>query len=73
MDWVMFCYLAFIAIVMLWAIPSARKNGYVDGYGFARDPSCPGYWKAGKYIKKSMDHIHRDIPEPWKNEDESHG
>lgn len=35
---------------------AAYFNGVNDGYGYAVDPSCPGYWKAGRYLRKYLKH-----------------
>ena len=35
---------------------AAYKNGCVDGYGFSREPNCPGYRNAGQYLKTTMKH-----------------
>jgi hypothetical protein len=42
---------------MALAIPccaAAYRNGCCDGYGYSRDPRCPGYAKAGKHLCRTM-------------------
>ena len=34
----------------------AYFNGAVDGYGYAKEPNCPGYKGAGEILRKSMAH-----------------
>lgn len=33
---------------------AAYRNGVTDGFGFAQEPSNPGYRKAGDYLRKHM-------------------
>lgn len=35
---------------------AAYRNGVTDGYGYSREPSCPGYRDAGEYLTKHMAH-----------------
>jgi hypothetical protein len=44
-----------VAIVIA-AVNAAYRNGVTDGYGFSVEPNCPGYRKAGAYLKKYMAH-----------------
>lgn len=34
----------------------AWRNGVTDGYGYAKEPDCPGYKAAGDYLKATMSH-----------------
>lgn len=43
-------------VVAIFATKAAYENGIVDGYGFAKEPSCPGYKSAGEYLRKHMAH-----------------
>jgi hypothetical protein len=48
-----------LIVVTLFAVVScisAYHNGVTDGYGYSREPGCPGYNKAGKYLRKYMAH-----------------
>lgn len=38
------------------AIRAAYRNGVTDGYGYSRDPNCPGYAAAGEWLKAHMKH-----------------
>ena len=38
------------------AVRCAYLNGAVDGYGYSRDPGCPGYARAGAHLRKYMTH-----------------
>jgi hypothetical protein len=43
--------------VLLCAVLSvAYRNGVTDGYGYSREPNCPGYASAGKYLREHMVH-----------------
>ena len=35
---------------------AAYRNGVNDGYGFAREPECPGYAHAGKILGERCGH-----------------
>jgi len=35
---------------------ASYHNGVTDGYGYSVDPACPGYWRAGRYLRKYMRH-----------------
>ena len=41
-------------LVGCWGAYHAYRNGVTDGFGFAWEPSCPGYRKAGLYLRKHM-------------------
>jgi hypothetical protein len=38
------------------ALHAAYRNGVTDGYGYSREPNCPGYAKAGEYLRNHMAH-----------------
>lgn len=40
---------------------AAYRNGVTDGYGFSREPTCPGYRVAGEYLTKHMLHRWPDM------------
>ena len=42
--------------VSLVSLGAAYRNGVTDGYGYAREPSCAGYSRAGEYLRKYMAH-----------------
>jgi hypothetical protein len=46
--------LVFILAVLEHA--AAYRCGVHDGYGYSRDPGCPGYQKAGEYLRRTMAH-----------------
>lgn len=46
------------------AIRSAYSNGANDGYGYARDPSNPGYQRAGRCLYEFMSHRYDNVPKP---------
>lgn len=35
---------------------AAYRNGVTDGYGYAKEPTCPGYRHAGEYLTAHMVH-----------------
>lgn len=45
-----------ILIIGLVAIRAAYNNGVCDGYGYAKEPTCPGYARAGEYLRDVMAH-----------------
>jgi hypothetical protein len=49
LSWVTF------AVAMI-STHCAYRNGVTDGYGYAKEPGCPGYRAAGEYLKKRMAH-----------------
>lgn len=54
-----FLYAAIILVVcvlMVAGMEAAYNNGVTDGYGYSKEPTCPGYAKAGRYLKKYMAH-----------------
>lgn len=47
----------FTALLFVWTVSGAAyRNGVTDGFGYAMEPNCPGYRKAGEYLKKHMAH-----------------
>ena len=48
----------FAAAIIVSAIVqrAAYTNGVTDGYGYSRDPNCPGYHDAGRYLREHMGH-----------------
>lgn len=54
-DWFWFG----VAVALLFSVYTNRAayyNGANDGYGYAMDPGCPGYFKAGRYLRKYLRH-----------------
>lgn len=45
--------LLFLACLGSWA---SYRNGVNDGYGYSKEPTNPGYQKAGNYLKKYCKH-----------------
>lgn len=43
-------------IIGLSGVRAAYRNGVTDGYGYSREPNCPGYKLAGEYLKEYMAH-----------------
>jgi len=39
-------------LVGLAGAEAAYRNGVNDGYMFSKDPTCPGYRKAGRILKQ---------------------
>ena len=50
--------LGFIALMVFFAVGmhAAYRNGVTDGYGYAKEPSCPGYQAAGEILRATMAH-----------------
>lgn len=38
------------------SVGAAYRNGVTDGYGYAKEPNCPGYAHAGEYLRRHMKH-----------------
>lgn len=45
-----------LAFGLIALVEAAYRSGVTDGYGYAREPNCPGYAKAGEYLKNTMSH-----------------
>lgn len=41
-------------VVGVFGMAAAYRNGVTDGYGYSQEPTCPGYAKAGRYLKSHM-------------------
>ena len=46
--------LGLFCVIAILACSAAYRNGVTDGYGYAREPSNPGYRRAGRYLRKRM-------------------
>jgi len=51
--WLGFCIAMLIGCICARA---SYYNGANDGYGYAVDPACPGYWQAGRYLRRYLRH-----------------
>lgn len=40
---------------------AAYRNGVTDGYGYSKEPNCPGYARAGEFLRKYMKHRWREL------------
>jgi len=45
-----------VFVLSLLAVRAAYRNGVTDGYGFAKEPGCPGYRAAGEFLQATMSH-----------------
>jgi hypothetical protein len=54
--WGVFVGAAAMAVFLLAVAHAAYRNGVTDGYGYSREPYCPGYEVAGEYLRKHMAH-----------------
>lgn len=50
--------------VVLYLQNCAYRNGVNDGYGYAKEPTNPGYQAAGNYLKEVMAHRWPELREP---------
>jgi len=62
MDWFLLGFFAASLLAFL-ATHAAYRNGCVDGYGYAREPDCPGYARAGSYLRRTMAHRWSELKE----------
>lgn len=54
---ILFAVLAFgCSALIIGGCMAAYRNGVNDGYGFAREPECPGYRKAGQILRDRSAH-----------------
>jgi hypothetical protein len=59
-----------VGALCIWGVGflMGRSIGYtlgsLDGYGYARDPGCPGYKLAGRHIHKLAGAMWGDVPDP---------
>lgn len=42
------------SIASIFVQMAAWRNGVTDGYGYSKEPNCPGYAKAGDYLRRNM-------------------
>ena len=57
--------LVFAAVVSALGCAAAYRNGVTDGYGYAKEPNCPGYAMAGEYLRRVMAHRWPELrPQP---------
>ena len=59
-----FTGLSVLAALVFMAIRCSYYNGVVDGYGYAKEPSCPGYEDAGEYLREVMAHRWPELSSP---------
>lgn len=52
--WIVIGVGVLIVALLVAAMDAAYYNGVSDGFGYALDPSCPGYQRAGRYLHKHM-------------------
>lgn len=55
-TWVLFGLMVVFSIIHAKCIRAAYTNGVTDGYGYSKEPSCPGYAAAGEYLRRHMSH-----------------
>ena len=55
-------------IIFIWfmiaVVSAAYRNGINDGYGYSREPTNPGYRKAGRYLKRYCAHRWPELHPP---------
>jgi hypothetical protein len=54
--WVMFGCLVVVFGTAVFSIRAAYRNGVTDGFGYAVEPTCPGYAAAGEFLRTFMAH-----------------
>jgi hypothetical protein len=55
-EWFLVTVLVGMFILTILSNGAAYRNGVTDGYGYSKEPSCPGYRAAGEYLVKYMSH-----------------
>lgn len=57
---------AFVVTMLsiIFGLRCAYFNGVTDGYGYSQEPSCPGYWIAGRMLKTYMYHRWSNVKDP---------
>jgi hypothetical protein len=48
--------LCFAILYMSIMEPNAYNAGAADGYGYGKEPNCPGYARAGRFLREFMSH-----------------
>jgi len=61
--WLALALLA-LFLVSLVSVRVAYCCGVTDGYGYSKEPNCPGYAKAGDYLKAVMSHRWPELKQP---------
>ena len=59
----MLMLVVFVALLFM-AVGAAYRNGVTDGYGYSKEPTCPGYRHAGEYLKSHMGHRWPELRRP---------
>lgn len=49
-------FLVLYVLLSLIGMGAAYRNGVTDGYGYSKEPNCPGYKRAGEFLRKYMAH-----------------
>lgn len=55
--------LLFVTGMAVLGVNAAYRNGVTDGYGYSKEPTCPGYAKAGRFLRESMSHRWSELKE----------
>lgn len=55
-EWVLVASLVGVTVLAFLCVGAAYRNGITDGYGYSREPTCPGYAYAGIYLRRFMAH-----------------
>jgi hypothetical protein len=56
MTWLHVAGIAAVVAFVIYANRCAYYNGATDGYGYSKEPTNPGYQKAGMYLRRFMAH-----------------
>ncbi len=62
-EWAGWFVAAVTTGVALLSQGAAYRNGCTDGYGYSKEPNCPGYKRAGEYLKRVMAHRWHELRE----------
>ncbi len=62
-TWVILCLFVMFATLSMFGTIAAYRNGVVDGYGYSKEPTCPGYRNAGDILKSTMCHRWAELRE----------
>lgn len=55
-TWIIFALFVMFAVLSLICHGATYRNGITDGYGYSREPNCPGYRAAGEWLRSTMSH-----------------
>lgn len=72
LEMTLICMMVIFAALSVMAVGAAYRNGVTDGYGYSKEPTCPGYRHAGAYLKANMSHRWPELRRPPSGHSSNH-